>query len=540
MCPKEIVLSAIKNEITSRPAWVPFVGCHAGKLIDTPADEYLKSAELMIKGIKEAVRRYKPDGIPVIFDLQLEAEALGCGVVWSKENPPSVSTHILNTKPLSSLPSIDEKSGRIPLILEVIKTLAKDIPDVALFGLITGPFTLALHLIGSEIFLQMALEPEKVKETLLFCQKTALKMADMFMEAGCDVIAVVDPMTSQISPSHFEEFVTPYVAPVFEHIKKSGRLSSFFVCGHAQKNIEVMCATKPDSICIDENIPLDYVKETCAEYGISFGGNIKLTIVLLMGSEEDCKRNALECVEIGGNKGFILAPGCDIPYSTPPKNIEAVRDIALDEYQRQIAKELVKQECDLTPILDMSDYGKTNKVVVDVITLDSEACSPCQYMVELVKSAVEEFGGLAVWREHKIKTSSGVEFMTSLMVKNIPTICIDGAIKFVSIIPSRKVLVEAIQKRILEKFRIKVKEKRAKILVFGDEGDSDAAECLDNVQKAMTELGVDFAVELVTDKKRREDYGVARLPSVVIVRAQIKSSEKVPKVDAIKEWLKDL
>jgi len=96
-------------------------------------------------------------------------------------------------------------------------------------------------------------------------------------------------------------------------------------------------------------------------------------------------------------------------------------------------------------ILDMSDYGKTDKVIVDIITLDSEACAPCQYMVEAVQNVAPHFEGIVEWREHKIKRHESVQFMTSLMVKNIPTICIDGVITFVSRIPPKEELVAAIQ-----------------------------------------------------------------------------------------------
>ena len=43
----------------------------------------------MISGLNKAIELYKPDGIPVSFDLQLEAEILGCKLNWAKENPPA-------------------------------------------------------------------------------------------------------------------------------------------------------------------------------------------------------------------------------------------------------------------------------------------------------------------------------------------------------------------------------------------------------------------------------------------------------------------
>ena len=43
-----------------------------------------------------------------------------------------------------------------------------------------------------------------------------------------------------------------------------------------------MCDCRPDNVSIDENIPLGFVKEIALKKGISFGGNMKLTVVLLI------------------------------------------------------------------------------------------------------------------------------------------------------------------------------------------------------------------------------------------------------------------
>jgi len=50
---------------------------------------------LIEQGVRKAVDLYRPDGIPVMFDLQVEAEALGCRLEWASQNPPAVSTHPL-------------------------------------------------------------------------------------------------------------------------------------------------------------------------------------------------------------------------------------------------------------------------------------------------------------------------------------------------------------------------------------------------------------------------------------------------------------
>ena len=281
---------------------------------------------------------------------------------------------------------------------------------------------------------------------------------------------------------------------MFEHIRQRGGLSSFFVCGHAQQNVEAMCDCRPDNISVDENIPLQYVRDVCLPRGISFGGNLQLTSVLLLGKPIDAQRNAIACLEIGGERGFVLAPGCDLPYATPPENLEAVAQVVLDPYQREVVKASAVEQSD-DDRLDMREYGQADKVIVDIITLDSEACAPCQYMVDAVKKVAPEFEGIVVWREHKIKYRESLVFMTSLMVRNVPTICIDGEIRFVSRIPPRDQLIAAIQDRINEKFRMKIARRKASLYVLGD-GGAACQELVQQCERAVAELGTDTHVHM--------------------------------------------
>jgi len=536
---RELVREAIRCKQVERLPWVPFVGCHAASLIDVSASDYLRSSAHMLRGIEESIARYKPDGIPVSFELQLEAEVLGCELAWAPENPPAVATHPLETgTELESLSIPEPDQGRIGMVLEVARKLREAHPELALYGLVTGPFTLAMHLAGTSLFMKMFDDAAYVESLMAFCRDVAIAMSRYYVEAGCDVIAAVDPMTSQIGPEQFTQFVSPYAGPIFSSIREQGALGSFFVCGQAQQNIEVMCECAPDNVSVDENIPLDYVRDICIPRGISFGGNLQLTVVLLLGSAEDSQRNAVACMEIGGDTGFILAPGCDLPYATPPANLEAVTHVVRDPYQRDVIKALGEKESTGT-VLDMTDYGTSDKVIVDIITLDSESCAPCQYMVESVKSIVPEFEGVVEWREHKIKYRESLVFMTSLMVKNIPTICIDGKITFVSRIPPKEELIAAVQRRILEKLRHKIREKRGAVYILG-KNEEECAETRANVEKAADELGAKVDIALVTDPDRIAKHGVFRTPAVVVAKYQVKSEGRTPTTEVVREWVKDI
>jgi len=541
MTGRQRVAQAFKCQPTDRTPWVPFVGCHAGHLLGVEADEFLQSADHVVAGAAAAAERYAPDGLPVMFDLQLEAETFGCQLAWAKENPPAVTSHPLeNGTTLADLHIPAATDGRIALALDATRRMREAHPDLALYGLITGPFTLALHLLGTNIFMKMFDAPKEVHDLMNFCRDVAVATAGYYLDAGCDVIAVVDPMTSQIGPDQFAQFVQPYAAPVFAHIRDRGALSSFFVCGHAQQNVEVMCDCGPDNISVDENIPLDFVRDVCLPRGVSFGGNMQLTTVLLLGSPTDAQRNAIDCIETGGEKGFVLAPGCDLPYAVPPENLQAVAQVVSDPYQRDVVKHLPTEgeQCER---LDMREYGQDDKIIIDIITLDSEACAPCQYMVEAVRQVAPEFEDLVEWREHKIKYRQSLVFMTSLMVHNVPTICIDGQIKFVSRIPSRDELIAAVRERLYEKLRMRIRRKPPTLLVLGDGGEQ-ARELLARTEQAVTELGARVEVHLVEDEQEMQAYGVsaAQAPAVVVETSQVKSTRLIPEVAVIKEWIKGL
>lgn len=450
MTGKEYIKKAFNLEVTDRAPWVPFVGVHAAKLVGVDAETYFRSEDLMFEGICKAIELYKPDGIPVSFDLQMEAEILGCELVWSKDNPPSVSNHPMGeggTKTLADLSIPKETDGRIPMTLNVARRLRAKYPDLALYGLITGPFTLALHLCGTDIFLNMFMDEKLVHDTLNFCADVCKAMSRYYVEAGCDIVAVVDPMCSQIGADQFEQFILKPCQEVFGNIREMGALSSFFVCGHAQHNIEIMCQCKPDNISIDENIPLDYVRDVCMKHNICYGGNLKLTVVLLMGDADDTRRNVVECLDVAGKekRGFILAPGCDLAYATPEENLIACAELVGDEYQQDVVRALGPKQMNVEP-LDLSTYLEPNVVKVDCVTLDAAGCAACQYMWEAAKRGVESFGDKVVLTERSVKTPEGVAFMASAGVKNIPTLMIDGEICFVSLIPPVEDITAAVQR----------------------------------------------------------------------------------------------
>jgi uroporphyrinogen decarboxylase len=318
---------------------------------------------------------------------------------------------------------------------------------IALYGLITGPFTMALHLRGTDLFFDLIEDEESATKLMDFCRDVCKATADLYMEQGVDIIAVVDPVVSQISPANFAQFVAPAATAIFDHIRAKGKAGSFFVCGNAKRNIEEMCKCHPDNISIDENIPLGFVKDVAEQYGVSVGGNIQLTVTMLFGTPADNIKDARNCMAIGGSKGYILSPGCDMPFATPVENVQAIASLVYGEDAEYISTHSVLDGIEVT----IPDYAAEKTVFIDVITLDSASCAPCQYMMEAVYAASAGLENKLTIIEHKVKEKEAVVFMIKMGVKNIPTIVIDGEVKFISLIPEVPELKKQIQAALKKK-----------------------------------------------------------------------------------------
>ncbi|MDD7077231.1 MAG: uroporphyrinogen decarboxylase family protein, partial [Lachnospiraceae bacterium] len=413
MTPKETLIRVMHHEETDQVPWVPFAGVHAGHLLGYDATEILQDEEKLFQSLMEVNKLYRPSGQPVIFDLQVEAECLGCELRWAKDAPPSVSKHPLEgTEELTTpcyctLPT--KESGRIPMILRVMRWMKEAVGDTtALYGLICGPFTLATHLRGNDIFMDMYDDEDAVAEFLDYCNAVAKKMAVYYIEAGMDVIAVVDPLISQISSDHFEQFMHKPFSELFAHIRSLGALSSFFVCGDATRNIEVMCKTGPDAVSIDENVDILAAKRITDRYNIAIGGNIPLTTVMLHGNQQDNMKFVVELLDrIDDKKNFILSPGCDMPYAVPVENVIGVAQAL---YETDSVREMLKNYVaeDDTIDVELPDYEHLKKPLMEVFTLDSATCVACTYMMGAANEAKETFGDAIDMVEYKFTVKENI------------------------------------------------------------------------------------------------------------------------------------
>ena len=73
-------------------------------------------------------------------------------------------------------------------------------------------------------------------------------------------------------------------------------------------------------------------------------------------------------------------------------------------------------------------------------------------------------------------------------------------------------------------------------------GDEKSDQVRQNVERAITELGANVTVSVLTDEDEIRSFGVhpSQTPAVVTARYQLHCTQRVPDAQIVKEWIKAL
>ncbi|MEN6410588.1 MAG: thioredoxin family protein, partial [Anaerolineaceae bacterium] len=102
-------------------------------------------------------------------------------------------------------------------------------------------------------------------------------------------------------------------------------------------------------------------------------------------------------------------------------------------------------ELDLDSVV-IPDYKHLSKPLIEVFTLDSATCAACTYMMGAANDGAKEFGDTIDLIEYKFTKPENVARVVKMGVKNLPSLYINGELKYSSIIPNHQELVDAIKK----------------------------------------------------------------------------------------------
>ena len=143
--------------------------------------------------------------------------------------------------------------------------------------------------------------------------------------------------------------------------------------------------------------------------------------------------------------GLVISPGCDMPYAIPIENVVAACEaIKHPDMARTMIQGYEAQEDDID--VELPDYEHLEKPLIEVFTLDAATCAACTYMLAAAMLAKEEFKDAVDLREYKYTIREDVARTKKMGVAKLPSIYINGELKWSSIIPSKQELFDELKK----------------------------------------------------------------------------------------------
>ena len=303
-------------------------------MIGLKVKDYYFSSQKMLELEQYIYDTFHSDGAGLSTTLRGMAEAMGSKIRYFDHNIAQ-----LEEPALASLDEVDkaklvdvDRDGRLPIILEGLRMVKKELGDkVPVSGTVTGPFTIAAMVVGTEkLLIGMIKKPDKVKQLMEVITENNERYIARMLEMGVGV-GFADPVstTSLLRVKQYKEFSLPYFQHNVDFIKKNGGGCGLHICGGSRKLWETLNETGIGCFGLDNIEDLEEAKEVLGPH-MAIQGNVPPVDVIRLGTPQDVLRSSKECIRKAWDSpnGFTLTSGCQTPMDTPAENLQALMDAA--------------------------------------------------------------------------------------------------------------------------------------------------------------------------------------------------------------------
>ncbi len=331
LTPKERLYSALKLKPVDRIPVLQPLQTGTVELMESSGvfwPEAHRDADKMARLSYEAHRVVGFEGVRVPFDVNVESEALGCILDYDKGRHKGLDIQpLVRDFPIAAKEDIAKiqipdpaKTGRMPVVVEAVKLLCARVgPDIPVLAAIVGPFMVAGQIRGVDNLMRdLARDPGFSHELLEKCCQSCSKYAHALVEAGADVIVIIDATASPdlVSPKFYQEYAKTYAKRIADEVSVPTILH---ICGNASAILPYM-AEVADGITFDALVDMAYAKEA-VNGKAALCGNVDVNSTLLFGPIDKIEENVRYCIDNGTN---LLTTACGIPPRTPTENLIAM------------------------------------------------------------------------------------------------------------------------------------------------------------------------------------------------------------------------
>ena len=304
---------------------VPLMGFPGVQLTGYSVRQILFNVGAQVETARALYESLGPDAMFQVMDLSVEANALGLPVRYPLHESPSVEDHpVRSVDDLNQFAKIDIlKDGRVTAFVQAMRGM-KEAIGVPCGGYVIGPFSLAGRLMGESEAAMCAIDdPSSLEQILEFATDRIIRYGKALVDAGADMIAVLEPTGVILSPSQFRQFSGKYVKRIFSELDTIGILH---ICGSSTHIIPDMSNTGAQGLSLDSDVDLPSVMKTVPPDVVVIGNLDPVAVVAHSTPQEvyAATRELLDSMSKYSN--FILSSGCDLPPETPLDNIRAMID----------------------------------------------------------------------------------------------------------------------------------------------------------------------------------------------------------------------
>lgn len=309
----------------------------AAKVAGYAIPEYCRDGEKMANAQLMTWDKFRYDMIDLENGVAALAEAVGCKVDYVEEGPPWVIAPALESiEQVDELKPIDPyQDGTLPEVIKATRLISQQVgTHVCLLSEADqGPFSLASHILGPTEFLTSLLQPDKeqyVYRLLEYTTEQVLRYGCALIDAGANLTMMGESIAGPdvCSPDVYRRFAFPYQKRLIEMLRAEGKEIGLHICGNATRIIEPMVNTGSIFLQVDYQIKHDVCKQA-ARGKTTLIGTVDPSDVMTFGTPERVVEMARHDIEhLGKDGGFILSPGCALPYTAPEENVLALVEAA--------------------------------------------------------------------------------------------------------------------------------------------------------------------------------------------------------------------
>ncbi len=333
MTGKERVLGAMRGQAVDALPNMAITMMKAADEIGVPYRTYAMDAEAHARAQAAASRVYGIDQVSGMSDPAVEASDLGAQVIYREDAPPATDDSqplLLDTRLLLGLRVPDPwTSPRMRKRLDVVSRLKKDCGDEkAVEGWIEGPIAEACDLRGvSRIMMDFYDAPSFVRDLVAFVVEVELAFARAQVEAGADYIGMGDAAASLMGPDHYREFVWEAEKRCVRELHRMGMPVRLHICGNITPLLDMLADVEAEVVDLDSMVSVREARQKLGP-GRYLAGNINPVTDLLQGTPDSIETCLDSCFRDAGGAAYAVAAGCEVPRSTPARNLQAMARFA--------------------------------------------------------------------------------------------------------------------------------------------------------------------------------------------------------------------